>query len=468
MADRASVESPDDGWHVARLIPAIGIRGQEEQEKRATSSLLAVMRAVPEFGKSLVAELGAPRGRISTFSEVRLKNAEGKVSIPDGAIVVAWGKNTWRALLEVKTGTAALREEQVGRYVELARTHGFNAVVTISNDITPSSRESPVKLDRRKLSKVNLRHLSWWRVITEAVVQHRHRGVSDPDQAFILGELLAYLDDERSGAGGFADMGEQWVRVREAARDQTLRADADARAVAERWEQFIDYLCLSFSQELGRSVEPVRPRKQAREESLAGLVRGLAESGRLVAEFRVPDAVAPVSIEADLRNRRVTTRVRLPAPQEGRARGRIGWMLRQLKEAPADLRIEVSFVRSSETTACLLPTAIADPKVLLCPSDTAREPRAFDLVLARPMGKKRGRGEGSFVSDTRQHGIVFYRELVQDLKAWRPPAPKLPEDAESDPDEPQATTSSVDIEGERGAGVRQVTDSQSRGTGLPD
>jgi len=30
--------------------------------------------------------------------------------------------------------------------------------------------------------------------MTEAIEQHRHRGISDPDQAWILGELIAYLD----------------------------------------------------------------------------------------------------------------------------------------------------------------------------------------------------------------------------------------------------------------------------------
>ena len=76
-------------------------------------------------------------------------------------------------------------------------------------------------------------HLSWWRIITEAIVQHRHRGVSDPDQAWILGELIAYLDDERSGASGFQDMGENWVKVRNGAGDGTLRAaDAEVRDVA--------------------------------------------------------------------------------------------------------------------------------------------------------------------------------------------------------------------------------------------
>ena len=442
-AERTAPAAAEDSWHIARLIPAFGIRGQEEQEKRATSSLLAVMRAVPEFGRSLVSELGAPRGRISTYSEVQLRDAAGKTSIPDGAIVVEWGKTSWRALVEVKTGTSELSEEQVSRYVDLARSQSFDAVVTISNEITASAKESPLKIHGAKLKKVDLRHLSWWRVITEAVLQHRHRGVSDPDQAFILGELIAYLDDERSGAGGFQDMGQQWVSVREAARDQTLRADADARAVAESWEQFLDYLCLSFGQDLGRDVEPVRGHKRSREERLEVLVRELADSGRLTASFRVPDAIAPISIEADLRNRRVTTSVRVPASQEGRARGRIGWMLRQLKDAPPDLRVEVTFARTSETTACLLPAARENPKVLLSATDPKREPRAFDLALTRPMGKKRGRGHDTFIGDTRQHGIEFYRQVVQDLKPWRPPPPKWPE--QSDEDQPEQAV--IDSEG---------------------
>lgn len=84
--------SNGETWQPARLIPVVGIRGQEEQEKGATSSLLAVMRAVPDFGHALLSGLGAARGRISTFTEVQLKDGEGKLSIPDGVIVVERGK----------------------------------------------------------------------------------------------------------------------------------------------------------------------------------------------------------------------------------------------------------------------------------------------------------------------------------------------------------------------------------------
>ena len=56
-------------------------------------------------------------------------------------------------------------------------------------------------------------------------------------------------------------MGQSWVPVRDGARQGTLRA-ADKEVRAERWEQFVDYLALGLSQDLGRDVEPVRSRKQ--------------------------------------------------------------------------------------------------------------------------------------------------------------------------------------------------------------
>ena len=128
---------------------------------------------------------------MSTYAEVQLKDPDGKLSIPDGAIVVERGSTRWRCLVEVKTSAAELREEQVSRYLDIARQHEFDAVLTISNQITPSVTESPVNIDRRKVRGIALYHLSWWRILTEAIVQHRHHGVADRDQAWILGELIA-------------------------------------------------------------------------------------------------------------------------------------------------------------------------------------------------------------------------------------------------------------------------------------
>src|SRR4051812_1949218 len=149
-----TADDPFANWVPARLIPTAGIKGQEEQERRATSALLAVLKAVPEVTHALLKELGAPKGRITTYTEIQLKDADGKVSIPDGAIVVERGKNRWAVLVEVKTGDGRLADEQVNRYLDHARTLGFAGVLTISNRITSGSSDSPVAVDRRKLKSL--------------------------------------------------------------------------------------------------------------------------------------------------------------------------------------------------------------------------------------------------------------------------------------------------------------------------
>jgi hypothetical protein len=426
--DTGATASAQASWHPARLIPIAGIRGQEEQEKRATSALLAVMRAVPEFGHALLTGLGAPKGRIETYAEVQLKDEHGKLSIPDGAIVVERGKTLWRALVEVKTGGAELTGEQVNRYLDMAREHEFDALVTISNQITARPGDLPFQVDGRKLRRVGAWHLPWWRIMTEAILQHRFRGVADPDQAWILGELIAYLDHENSGASGFEDMGSSWVRVRDGARQGTLRAaDKEVRAVCERWEQLLDYLALGLSQDLGREVAPVRPRGQTPEARIDTFVQSLAEAGSLSAGLRVPDAVGAISVLANLQAQQVTTSLAIEAPRQGRPPARINWLLRQLAEAPAELRVEAAFAGTRETAALMLSEAREYPQRLLNSTDPKRDPRTFTLALTRKMGLNRGKSQGSFVRETRRQVIDFYGEIVQSMKAWQARAPKLPE-----------------------------------------
>lgn len=227
------VRGEPDGWSHARLIPTSGVRTQQEQEKRATSCLLAVMHGVPEFGHALLGELKAPRAPvIETFAEVRFKDSAGKTVIPDGAIRCRRGEKTWTCLVEVKTGRARLKDDQVAGYLDIAREQGFDGVLTISTQITGGCEESPVDVDGRKLRNTALWHFSWWRVLTEAVVQQRYHGISDPDQEWVLRELIHYLTSESSGAFGFEDMGENWVSVRKGAHDGTLRAATRRRVTS--------------------------------------------------------------------------------------------------------------------------------------------------------------------------------------------------------------------------------------------
>jgi hypothetical protein len=69
------------------------------------------------------------------------------------------------------------------------------------------------------------------------------------------------------------------------------------------------------------------------------------------------------------------------------------------------------------------------------------------------MGLKRGRGAGSFVNETRGQVFDFYRDILQDMKAWQPKAPRLPEVPESvsdipDPEPPPFAAAQVREVGE--------------------
>jgi hypothetical protein len=453
------VSATEDGWIPARLIPAGKMR-QEEQETRATSSLLAVMRVVPEFGHGLLGDFKPPKGKISTFTEVRLKDGRGKTHIPDGAIVVERGRSRWTCLLEVKTGRATLDAPQVERYLDMAREHDFDALLTISNQIRSDTTSLPYEVDKRKVGKLQIRHLSWWRILTEAIVQHRFRGVSDPEQAWILNELIRYLDDPRSGASGFEGMGEHWVGVRESARNGTLRAsDTGAQAVAARWEQFVEYLCLHLSQELGVDVKHIKPRRKSARERVADATRELASTGVLSRSLKVPEAAGPLTISADLRARLVTTSVELAAPKDRkRPKSKVNWVLRQIKDAADDLRIDVRFASTRKTSSELLGNCREAPDRLLLKDNAKRDPRAFILARSLPMGKKAGLDRGSFAAEIRRQATDFYRELVQNLQPPPPRAPKLPaKEKEAAPEEePKPVVSEARTRREQSAGMSDL------------
>lgn len=416
----------EESWHEARLIPTSGINGAEEQERRATSALLAVMTAVREFGRSLTKPYGAPAGAIETYIEVPFALGERRL-YPDGLIRVSRGQKVWTALVEVKTGTNELAAEQLENYLDIARDNGFDAVLTISNEIPAVAGQHPTRVDKRRLRKVALHHLSWTQVLAEAVMQKEFRGVADPDQAWILGELIRYLEHPRSGALEFDDMGESWVAVRDAVKAGTLRpSDKGITEVAGRFDALLRFASLSLGRRLGTEVTPVLSRKELADPALrtADLVNSLASTGQLTGAIRIPGTVSDLVVVADLRAGTVSCLVELDAPQEGRPTTRVNWLIRQLKAAPDGVRVEAYAARARGAGAAeLLRSVRENPSLLI--SDPTKDLRTFKVALTKPMGSKRGRGRGSFIDSVLDSVDSFYAEVVQYLKAWSAAPPRI-------------------------------------------
>jgi hypothetical protein len=427
----------EDTWLAARLIPTSGINGAEEQERRATSALLAVMSAVREFGRSLTQAYGAPAGTVETFIEVPFKLGE-KQLFPDGLIRVSRGQRQWTALVEVKTGSNQLETEQIENYLEIAREQGFDALVTISNEIPAVPGHHPTVVDKRKLKKVALHHLPWTEILTQAVIQKEYRGVADPDQAWILGELIRYLEHPRSGAMEFSDMGPAWVQVRDAIASGTLRpADAVVPHVAGRFDALIRYACLRLGRRLGAEVTPALSRRDLTDPASRtdALVAQLTSTGAMTGGIRIPGAVGALHVTADLRAGQIICHVDIDAPKTGRQATRVNWLVRQLKDAPDSTRIEAFAMHARGAgTAELLRRIRLDSMVLV--SDPNKDLRAFQVAQSSLAGSKRGTGRGAFIDSLLDAIDAFYEQVIQNLKPWIPAPPRLRSADEIQPTEP--------------------------------
>ncbi|MET7387270.1 TerD family protein [Streptomyces sp. NPDC005529] len=416
----------NDAWRTARLFPASALKSDRERETRATSVLLSVMTQVPEFGRRLTAGFGAPAGRMETFTEVTLPNGDSPRR-PDGVIRVERAGKLWTALVETKTNGNALRQEQVQAYVDIAARRGYEAVITLSNDVElDGSPLIEVKTDGRRKNKVALWHLSWAEVTHQAQMLIRHEGVANGAHAWLLQELLHYLQHENSGCHGFQNMGPAWVPVRKGIDDETLcQGDARAVDVVESWERLVRQVCLRLGGELGQKVLPVQRARRGAEPHArrAALADRLCRDGKLDAELRIEGTPGVLALCADLRTGKLRTSIEIPAPEQGYPLTWAKRLVRQLDEAPADVHVETLVAGDVGGPRGTLERLRPEPADML-PRNGAQI-TGFRLSLFRGMGNTRGNAESGFIRSVDDSVDRFHTYVVENLD-HRAPRPRQP------------------------------------------
>ncbi|MFD7234120.1 TerD family protein [Streptomyces syringium] len=417
----------NETWRGARLFPAASLKSDREREARATSVLLSVMAQVPEFGRRLTAGFGAPAGRMETFTEVSLPHGETPKR-PDGVIRVERAGKLWTALVETKTNGNPLKDEQIQDYMDIAARRGYEAVITLSNDVAlEGSPLVNVKIDGRRKHKVALRHLSWAEVAHQAHMLIRHEGVRQEPHAWLLQEFLHYLQHENSGCHGFQNMGPAWVPVRKGIDEETLcQGDERATQVVESWERLIRQVCLRLGGELGDKVMPVQRAKrgtdpQSRRSELADR---LCQDGRLNAEIRIEGTVGVLAVTADLRTGRLRTSIDIPAPEQGYPLTWVKRLMRQLSEAPADLHVQTLLDGTVAGPRGTLEKLRPEPGDLL-PKESAQI-TGFRLSLSKSMGSTRGNAESSFIRSVDAAVDRFHSTVVTHLTKPGPSRQKTP------------------------------------------
>ena len=451
MVARDKVELPEylEQGPYARLIPVV-----PGAEQRITSAVLAAFMSVDEFGRSMLKLIGAPAtktAKIICHTEVVFKKVgeEPQQFRPDGLIIVKSGTRSWTAIVESKIGGAQLNQEQIEAYLDLARLHGVNGVITISNQFASLPTHHPVAISKQKRRHLSLFHWSWTSILAQAIILADHKGISDPDQAYILNELIRYLQHDSSKVASFSRMCSGWKEICTAVQQDVALSKNNQFVIdsIKDWHQLVRYISIKMSQRVGQSVPVIMSRAQENDPNrrLQDDLGLLMSSNRLEALFNIPHAAANIKLVADIKSRTLLISMRLKAPSDkSRASALVTWALRQVAKCEDEaLLIRAIWPGRTADTGVLLGQLRAEPKLII-KDNPGLMPKEFEFVRVIDLAGN-FRGASKFVECVVPAVPNFYKEIGQHLKAWLPSAPKVEDEIQESID--KATVDKATVEG---------------------
>jgi len=279
---------------------------------------------VPAFARDVLSSAGAPVGKrlkIVCYTEVTFKTTDkDKRPRPDGLVVTTNGSRVWTALVESKIGNAELTQEQVEEYLDLAKQYGVNALITISNQFATTPTHHPVKVGKNKIRSVELYHFSWLSLKSKAVLLTGNKSIDDPEQAYILSELVRYLDHDSSGVSSLTKMPAQWKDVCNSIQQGAVlnKSAEQVEHSVSGWHQLLRHLSLNLSMAIGQPVKIAlsRAREKNAELNFIEDCDHLSKESSLCAEFDIPNAASKLIFSADCLRRTINISMKLEAPRD--------------------------------------------------------------------------------------------------------------------------------------------------------
>jgi len=300
-------------------------------------------------------------------------------------------------------------------------------VISISNEVEVVGAHPTPGLNVRSNSKIKVDHCSWSRILTSAIQCKVHAGVEDPEQEWILGELIRYLEHSSSGVSTLSDMGPSWSQIRKDARQNMIsKSSTDCVDIATKWSELLRHISLRLAAHIGAPVSQVLPKSQQDSKArIKYITSTLADLGMMSGVFKVPNTAGNLTVTADLRSSQILTEMKLDAPKDKKDKGSIGWLVRQLSDSPKSLVVEAYRSGSRTPISASLEEVLYDLSVLL--DEERNDINKFRVTLYSPAGKsRRSTGKSIGFTDSVDNAIdIFYATIMQQISPWVPSAPKL-------------------------------------------
>lgn len=424
-----SITSILKSGQLARLIPTLAVSKNEE---RATSVLLATFMIVPSFAQKVLQMAGAPvwkRSKIWCFTEIEFKNSGDNKLRPDGLIVIRSGDKTWSAIIESKISSAELKKDQIETYLDLAKTNKIDGLITISNQFATLPTHHPVKVSKSKTKHVSLHHFSWLSLESEAILLSENKVVDDPEQAYVLNELVRFLQHSESGVTSLTNMGTAWKIICNKIQQDAYLKDSDPalHEVIGSWHQLLRYLAIKLSIAVGKPVHLSLSRARELDplKNFESDIASVCKNNQLTADFDIPNAASVLTLAVDFMRRTINLSMNLDAPKDKSiATACINWFTRQLNHYKEDdLTVSAYWPRRIPKTTEPLSVVLENPKTLL-PDNVKDLPKSLEVLKVIDLAGK-FKGSKTFVEEANKALPNFYATVGQNLSKWVPKPPKI-------------------------------------------
>ena len=428
------IEEKEIDMRPTRLIP-VNTR-QSVVEEQQTSVLLSAMRLIKEFREDLLSEIKMKKNGTHLFY-TELNFFGDKKNRPDGLIIhVVSKKIVDAALVEVKINGKEIEQDQIERYIEVAKTLGIEKVLTVSNQFVPDPSHSPVQ-NSKVTKNFQLYHFSWSYIqtIAEVLIHKNDHNINDSDQEALMKEIVAYFDHEATGIKGFTQMLPGWKNTLSAFIEKTTitKDSNDVFEAVTSWQQEEKDMALILSKRLGLLVKV--PTKVSLQERIQRDIKSLLDNKALYTRLHIERIVSPIRIEANFQDRTVLMSVDVEAPDKT-TKGKAGWIRKQMdsckvrdkdlsiwNEIESDLHINFSIKYFKETYNRKL--ADIDDVIDYCNAgDKKKEITGYKVVYLKDLGSKFG-SRKDFITNIEKMLINFYTGVVQHLSNPPQPTPKV-------------------------------------------
>jgi len=412
----------------ARLFP---IGSLSNKERRATSTLLAILPIFPELASELLSSISERPGKravLSAYTEVVFKNSDNN-DRPDGLLIVEQSKKTFTALIEAKVDKKEIERDQLERYLKIAADNGIDAVITISNQFVSSPTISPVeKIPKQLLRKTKLFHWSWTSVITQFELLRYNKSVDDREKLMLLEELIRYFDHPTTGIETFTQMKRGWKDVvRTVSTGSNLSAnDNNVKNSVDAWIQEERDLSLLLSRKLSQPVASTVPRALQGDQDARRKVitENLIKDHQMTSIFRIPDAADDLTVTADLARKSISVKMSLRAPEDRKSTSaRVNWLLRQLDTDDARINIRANWKSKVKFTQEPISMVRSHPDCLQTENQKS-SPVSFDILLIDSTGT-RFSSRKQFIEDLERIVLEFYKIIGGNLSKWQKKPPKI-------------------------------------------